>query len=81
MVNLFFIVKFGYIVSLPCSILPIAADTVERSGDEKLQYDRDFLLKFQFSPICTAKPDGLPNIEIVLDRAHAGTKALDQGQR
>lgn len=53
----------------------------EKTEDEKLQYDRDFLLKFQFAPICTRKPDDLPNMEIILDKAHAGTKALDQTQR
>ena len=50
-------------------------------NDEKHQYDREFLLKFQFAPICTSKPAGLPNIDIVLDEAHAPTKALVPGQR
>jgi len=49
--------------------------------DEKHQYDREFLLKFQFAPICTSKPANLPNIDIVLDEAHAPTKALIPGQR
>jgi len=53
----------------------------DKTDDEKLQYDRDFLLKFQFAPICTRKPEDLPNMEIILDKAHAGTKALDQGSR
>lgn len=51
------------------------------TDDEKLQYDRDFLLKFQFAPICTSKPANLPNIDIVLDQAHQPTKPLVPGQR
>ena len=31
------------------------------------KYDRDFLLQFQFMQVCTEKPAGLPNIEVVLD--------------
>uniref|UniRef100_A0A3P8W7K9 Eukaryotic translation initiation factor 4 gamma 3 n=1 Tax=Cynoglossus semilaevis TaxID=244447 RepID=A0A3P8W7K9_CYNSE len=39
----------------------------ESSG--KRQYDRDFLLGFQFMPACTQKPDGLPPIsDVVLDK-------------
>ena len=49
--------------------------------DEKLQYDRDFLLKFQFAPICTSKPLNLPNIDIVLETAHQPTKPLVPGQK
>jgi len=56
-------------------------DVLDASEEDKLQYDRDFLLKFQFAPICTSKPAGLPNIDIVLDQAHAPTKALIPGQR
>ena len=33
----------------------------------RLKYERDFLLKFQFMKICTEKPAGLPDIEVVLD--------------
>ncbi|KAL2104182.1 hypothetical protein ACEWY4_001050 [Coilia grayii] len=38
-------------------------------GDRKKQYDRDFLLGFQFMPACVQKPDGLPPIsDVVLDK-------------
>ncbi|XP_028301688.1 eukaryotic translation initiation factor 4 gamma 3 isoform X4 [Gouania willdenowi] len=42
-------------------------DLTESSG--KRQYDRDFLLGFQFMPACTLKPEGLPPIsDVVLDK-------------
>lgn len=42
-------------------------DLAEPSG--KRQYDRDFLLGFQFMPACVQKPDGLPPIsDVVLDK-------------
>ena len=50
------------------------------SADERHQYDRDFLLKIQFEPICTTKPDYLTDNDIVLSEAHAPTKALVAGQ-
>uniref|UniRef100_A0A8C2W3Q1 Eukaryotic translation initiation factor 4 gamma 3 n=1 Tax=Chinchilla lanigera TaxID=34839 RepID=A0A8C2W3Q1_CHILA len=35
----------------------------------KKQYDRDFLLDFQFMPVCIQKPEGLPPIsDVVLDK-------------
>lgn len=35
----------------------------------KKQYDRDFLLGFQFMPACVQKPEGLPPIsDVVLDK-------------
>ncbi|TSK16214.1 Endothelin-converting enzyme 1 [Bagarius yarrelli] len=38
----------------------------------KKQYDRDFLLGFQFMPACVQKPEGLPPItDVVLDKASA----------
>ncbi|XP_018430227.1 PREDICTED: eukaryotic translation initiation factor 4 gamma 3 [Nanorana parkeri] len=37
--------------------------------DGKRQYDRDFLLGFQFMPACVHKPEGLPPIsDVVLDK-------------
>ncbi|KAJ8332711.1 hypothetical protein SKAU_G00425000 [Synaphobranchus kaupii] len=37
--------------------------------DGKKQYNRDFLLSFQFMPACVQKPDGLPPIaDVVLDK-------------
>nr|XP_046238542.1 eukaryotic translation initiation factor 4 gamma 3 isoform X3 [Scatophagus argus] len=42
-------------------------DLTESSG--KRQYDRDFLLGFQFMPACVQKPEGLPPIsDVVLDK-------------
>ncbi|XP_070694151.1 eukaryotic translation initiation factor 4 gamma 3 isoform X3 [Pempheris klunzingeri] len=42
-------------------------DLAEASG--KRQYDRDFLLGFQFMPACIQKPEGLPPIsDVVLDK-------------
>ncbi|XP_070814343.1 eukaryotic translation initiation factor 4 gamma 3 isoform X5 [Chaetodon trifascialis] len=42
-------------------------DLAESSG--KRQYDRDFLLGFQFMPACIQKPEGLPPIsDVVLDK-------------
>lgn len=43
------------------------ASTVQNEG--KRQYDRDFLLGFQFMPACVQKPEGLPPIsDVVLDK-------------
>ncbi|XP_072210170.1 eukaryotic translation initiation factor 4 gamma 3 isoform X4 [Excalfactoria chinensis] len=37
--------------------------------DGKKQYDREFLLDFQFMPVCIQKPEGLPPIsDVVLDK-------------
>ncbi|CAM9310456.1 unnamed protein product, partial [Lampetra planeri] len=45
-------------------------DLTESSG--KRQYERDFLLGFQFMPACVQKPEGLPPIsDVVLDKAAA----------
>ncbi|XP_047438027.1 LOW QUALITY PROTEIN: eukaryotic translation initiation factor 4 gamma 3 [Mugil cephalus] len=42
-------------------------DLADASG--KRQYDRDFLLGFQFMPACVQKPEGLPPIsDVVLDK-------------
>uniref|UniRef100_A0A667XYB2 Eukaryotic translation initiation factor 4 gamma 3 n=1 Tax=Myripristis murdjan TaxID=586833 RepID=A0A667XYB2_9TELE len=42
-------------------------DLAEPNG--KRQYDRDFLLGFQFMPACIQKPEGLPPIsDVVLDK-------------
>lgn len=47
--------------------LLIQEDPVQPDG--KRQYDRDFLLGFQFMPACMQKPEGLPPIsDVVLDR-------------
>lgn len=53
---------------LPAPPTPLAAaDLLETSG--KRQYDRTFLLGFQFMPACIQKPEGLPPItDVVLDK-------------
>jgi hypothetical protein len=51
---------------------PEAAAPVEQT---KLKYERDFLLKFQFHKVCTEKPEGLPDIEVVLDAPAPPSKA------
>ncbi|KFO78691.1 Eukaryotic translation initiation factor 4 gamma 3, partial [Cuculus canorus] len=39
--------------------------------DGKKQYDRDFLLDFQFMPACIQRPEGLPPIsDVVLDKVN-----------
>lgn len=46
---------------------PDIEDLAESTG--KRQYDRDFLLGFQFMPACIQKPEGLPPIsDVVLDK-------------
>lgn len=46
---------------------PDIEDLAEPTG--KRQYDRDFLLGFQFMPACIQKPEGLPPIsDVVLDK-------------
>ncbi|KAG8430660.1 hypothetical protein GDO86_020198, partial [Hymenochirus boettgeri] len=46
--------------------LPLASPDRD---DGKRQYDRDFLLGFQFMPACVQKPEGLPPIsDVVLDK-------------
>uniref|UniRef100_A0A8C9RYQ0 Eukaryotic translation initiation factor 4 gamma 3 n=1 Tax=Scleropages formosus TaxID=113540 RepID=A0A8C9RYQ0_SCLFO len=46
---------------------PTPSEPVEIDG--KRQYDREFLLGFQFMPACVKKPEGLPPIsDVVLDK-------------
>uniref|UniRef100_A0A671YGC0 Eukaryotic translation initiation factor 4 gamma 3 n=1 Tax=Sparus aurata TaxID=8175 RepID=A0A671YGC0_SPAAU len=61
-------------------------DLAESSG--KRQYDRDFLLGFQFMPACVQKPEGLPPIsDVVLDKINQNklpsrvvdTRAISRG--
>ncbi|XP_035385939.1 eukaryotic translation initiation factor 4 gamma 3-like [Electrophorus electricus] len=47
--------------------------------DGKRQYDRDFLLAFQFMPACMQKPEGLPPIsDVVLDKIKQNKLPLQQ---
>ncbi|CAJ0965473.1 unnamed protein product [Ranitomeya imitator] len=54
--------------SPPASIVP---------SEGKRQYDRDFLLGFQFMPACVQKPEGLPPIsDVVLDKINQPKLAM-----
>uniref|UniRef100_A0A4W4EYJ7 Eukaryotic translation initiation factor 4 gamma 3 n=1 Tax=Electrophorus electricus TaxID=8005 RepID=A0A4W4EYJ7_ELEEL len=47
--------------------------------DGKRQYNRDFLLGFQFMPACVQKPEGLPPIsDVVLDKINQNKLPLRQ---
>ena len=41
----------------------------------KLTYERDFLLQFQSNPMCMLKPEGLPDLEVVLGQARPPSKS------
>ncbi|XP_055978535.1 eukaryotic translation initiation factor 4 gamma 3 isoform X10 [Sorex fumeus] len=51
-------------------VFPFKPDSWKPSDTEgKKQYDREFLLDFQFMPACIQKPEGLPPIsDVVLDK-------------
>ncbi|XP_057176111.1 eukaryotic translation initiation factor 4 gamma 3 isoform X2 [Triplophysa rosa] len=50
----------------------------EKNG--KKQYDRDFLLGFQFKPACVQKPEGLPPIsDVVLDKINQNKLPMRPG--
>ncbi|TRY96654.1 hypothetical protein DNTS_024268 [Danionella cerebrum] len=57
-------------ISLPLHkepLIKVLPQLLVKNG--KKQYDRDFLLGFQFMPACVQKPDGLPPIsDVVLDK-------------
>nr|XP_055040425.1 eukaryotic translation initiation factor 4 gamma 3 isoform X2 [Misgurnus anguillicaudatus] len=51
-----------------CSPTPLMQEGLVQSNGKR-QYDRDFLLGFQFMPACVQKPEGLPPIsDVVLDK-------------
>ncbi|KAK3721609.1 hypothetical protein QZH41_008287, partial [Actinostola sp. cb2023] len=50
----------------------------DENKDGPRSYDRDFLLQFQFNPLCTAKPEGLPDIEVVLNTINNRQQPLKQ---
>lgn len=59
--------SFFFSPLLSSSILLGCPDLTEPSG--KRQYNREFLLGFQFMPACIQKPEGLPPIsDVVLDK-------------
>ncbi|KAK1784378.1 hypothetical protein P4O66_016982, partial [Electrophorus voltai] len=61
-----------------CSLYPSLHAEPELK-DGKRQYDRDFLLAFQFMPACMQKPEGLPPIsDVVLDKIKQNKLPLQQ---
>lgn len=61
-------------VKLGCESNCSAATEPGKPADTegKKQYDRDFLLDFQFMPACIQKPEGLPPIsDVVLDKVRS----------
>ena len=52
-----------------------------RPDGGKLTYGRDFLLQFQSNPLCMLKPEGLPDLEVVLGQARTPSKSGYQQNR
>lgn len=48
---------------------------MSRADGGKLTYERDFLLQFQTNPMCMLKPEGLPDLEVVLGQPRAPSKS------
>lgn len=48
---------------------------MSRPEGGKLTYERDFLLQFQTNPMCMLKPEGLPDLEVVLGQARPPSKS------
>lgn len=46
-----------------------------RPDGGKLTYERDFLLQFQTNPLCQIKPEGLPDLEVVLGQARTPSRS------
>ena len=47
----------------------------------KLTYGRDFLLQFQTNPLSMLKPEGLPDIDVVLGQARTPSRSGSQQNR
>ena len=45
----------------------------------KKQYDREFLIKLQQDPLSMTKPENLPNMDIIKDRAIAKISSVNLG--
>ena len=52
-----------------------------RADGAKLTYGRDFLLQFQTNPLSMMKPEGLPDIDVVLVQARPPSKSGSQQNR
>uniref|UniRef100_A0A672T719 Eukaryotic translation initiation factor 4 gamma 3 n=1 Tax=Sinocyclocheilus grahami TaxID=75366 RepID=A0A672T719_SINGR len=64
-----------------CSPTPLMQEGLVQSNGKR-QYDRDFLLGFQFMPACVQKPEGLPQIsDVVLDKVVFVVGSCDTGYR
>ena len=70
----FFNIFIGIFIE-PITIDEDGMDEMEPEVTDKiLTYDREFLLKFQYKDVCKEKPEGLPDIEVVLDTARGPQK-------
>ena len=54
---------------------PDLNDEPERQDGIKFTYERDFLLQFKAKPMCMLKPEGLPDLEIVLGKQRTPSKS------
>ncbi|XP_044171026.1 eukaryotic translation initiation factor 4 gamma 3-like isoform X2 [Acropora millepora] len=62
--------------------LPDLEDASDARADgAKLTYGRDFLLQFQTNPLSMMKPEGLPDIDVVLVQARPPSKSGSQQNR
>uniref|UniRef100_A0A3B1KG78 Eukaryotic translation initiation factor 4 gamma 3 n=1 Tax=Astyanax mexicanus TaxID=7994 RepID=A0A3B1KG78_ASTMX len=65
------------ICHLMLTVSPLSTEPELKNG--KRQYNRDFLLGFQFMPACVQKPEGLPPIsDVVLDKINQNKLPLRQ---
>ena len=65
-----------YVTSISTeSSFPDLDEEPERQDGGKLTYERDFLLQFQSNPMCMLKPEGLPDLEVVLGQARTPSKS------
>ena len=65
-----------YVTSISTeSSFPDFDEESERQDGGKLTYERDFLLQFQSNPMCMLKPEGLPDLEVVLGQARTPSRS------
>ena len=75
-------IKFVHCSTITSAALKFYAFVLEPAPPvEKRKYERDFLLQFQFMQMCTEKPAGLPDIEVVLDYPAPASKSGGGSQR
>lgn len=65
-----------YFLSTESSFPDLDAESdMSRTDGGKLTYERDFLLQFQTNPMCMLKPEGLPDLEVVLGQPRTPSKS------